>query len=227
MRIVIFSDSLARPRPDIDPSEKTEYEETYGYLLKKHYECKHEVDILYVESLDTHDAIHWNQRMVAFRSPDLVIYHLGINDCAPRLFKKGSRSIVLSPWFRKVTFDLALKAMSYFRYTLTKFRPMVYTSLNDFGNNIDLMKKEVLSYSQNAKFIFVSIAKSNVLNEKSYGYNRNVERYNEVLKKKADMYIDINELIGNDGLISDGIHLSGRSHRMLYTKLKEIIGRME
>src|ERR1700690_3419521 len=109
MRIIIFSDSLGRPRPDLPLNERTEYEETYPYLLRQHF-SQDEVEIVYVESLDSEEAIFWNERMVCFRRPDLVVYHFGINDCAPRIFQKNSRSFLFYPWFRRATKDIFVRA---------------------------------------------------------------------------------------------------------------------
>ena len=108
-RIVILSDSLGRPRPDLEGNDKTEYNDVYGMILKNGLRNYFDVDICYIESLDSIDAIFWSERMVAFRMPDIVIYHLGINDCAPRLFKKNSKSILLNDHFRYITKDLFLR----------------------------------------------------------------------------------------------------------------------
>ncbi len=224
MRIVIFTDSLGRPRPDILDNEKTHYEDIYGYQLKKYFENKHDVELLYIESLDTEDAIHWSQRMVAFREPDLVIFHLGINDCVPRLFNKGNRNIIFNPMFRKITFDFFIKLFSYFRYFITKVRPIVYVDKNSFYHNFQSMIKEIKRYNSETKFIGISIAKSTFHNQKSFGYNQNILEYNQILKKVfKENYIDINDIVDKNGLISDNLHLTKKSHLALFKILKNKI----
>jgi lysophospholipase L1-like esterase len=217
MRILIFTDSLGRPRPDILNTEKTLYKDVYGYKLKEYFKNKHDIELLYIESLDTEDAIHWSQRMVAFREPDLVIFHLGINDCVPRLFKKGSRNIIFNTLFRKVTFDLFLKLYSYFRFFITKIKKIVYVDKKNFKNNFKLIIDEIKKYNSNVNFMGISIAKSDILDKKSFNYNKNIIDYNIVLKDIfQDNYIEINDIINEHGLISDHLHLTKKSHKKLF-----------
>jgi lysophospholipase L1-like esterase len=228
MRIIIFTDSLGRPRPDISDLEKTVYEDVYGYKLKEYFLYKHEIELIYIESLDTQDAIHWSQRMVAFRNPDLVIFHIGVNDCVPRLFKKNTNSIIFNKLFRKITFDFSLKLMSYFRYSITKIRKLVYVDRKDFKTNFSIMCDEILRYNNNCKFFCVSIAKSDKLDEKSFNYNKNIIDYNKVLSEIfQNGYIEINEIINKNGLISDHIHLTIKSHKVLFEIIKNKIQELE
>lgn len=228
MRIIIFTDSLGRPRPDISDLEKTDYEDVYGYKLKKEFVNKHEVELIYIESLDTEDAIHWSQRMVAFRKPDLVIFQIGINDCAPRLFKKNTKSILFNKSFRKITFDFFLKAISYLRFLITKTRKLVYVNKKDYKNNFYIILDEILKYNNNCKFFCISIAKSDILDKKSFNYNKNIIEYNKILLEIfEDGYIEINDIIIKNGLISDNIHLTIKSHEVLFDVIKNKIKELE
>lgn len=224
MRIIIFTDSLGRPRPDINKEERTLYKDVYGYQLKK-YLTKDEVEILYIESLDTEDSKFWSQRMVAFRQPDLVIFHIGINDCVPRIFSKGDCKLIFHPIFRKITRDFFIKIFSYFRYYITKYRRLVYVKKDMFSSNLYEIINEIKKYSQECKFIAISIAESEQLNQKSYGFNDNVKEYNKIIKKIfSENCIDINALFPDSNfLISDGLHLKKESHKKLYLVLKEKI----
>jgi lysophospholipase L1-like esterase len=223
MRIVILSDSLGRARPDIEEMERTLYEDVYGYKLKKNF-YSDEVELCYIESLDTEDAVFWSQRMVAFRRPDIVIYHLGINDAVPRIFKKGSRSILKNSLFQKISFNIVLRFISRYRYNFTKFVKKTYVSMEDTKNNFLKMTTEVKQYNSRAIFIGISIAKtSKKIEEISYGINTNITKYNLILKDVfGDNYIEINELLPNkELLISDGIHLTINAHDKLFNKIKE------
>jgi len=223
MRIIIFTDSLGRPRPDISDNNKTYYKDVYGYKLKKYFN-KDEIELLYIESLDTEDAIHWSQRMVAFREPDLVLFHIGINDCVPRLFNKGNKSIMFIPLFQKITFNFFIKLFSYFRYFITRIRPNVYISREDFYKNFWKIINEIKKYNKNTKFIAIGIAKSDIQNKKSFGYNRNIIEYNNILKEIfKENYIEINNIVYTHGLISDNLHLTKESHQELFEVLKNKI----
>ena len=223
MRIIIFTDSLGRPRPDLNDQDCTYYEDVYGYKLKQYFE-NDEVELLYIESLDSEDAIHWAQRMVAFRAPDLVVFHLGINDCAPRLFKKGSKSILFNPFFQKITFNIFVRAISYFRKIFTKIRPLVYVDKKDFKNNFEEIITEIKKYNSKVEFISISIAKSDYLDSRSFNYNKNVIEYNKILKEIFKKnYIEMNDIISEDGFISDHVHLTKEAHHKLYEILKQKI----
>lgn len=226
MRIIIFTDSLGRPRPDISNLEKTVYEDVYGYKLKEYFKNQHEIELIYVDSLDTDDAIYWSQRMVAFRKPDLVIFHMGLNDCVPRLFKKNSRSIVLNKIFKKITFNVFFLGMSYFRKQITFFRRIVYVPEKRFLKNLEDIKLEILKYNATCKFIVLTIAKSDKHNQRSYNYNKNIDRYNQIFFKVfgKESYIEMNEILKQDDFISDNIHLKVSAHLKLYEILKKRIG---
>lgn len=228
-KLVIFSDSLGRPRPDISRQNCTEYEDTYPYLLRCKLRGLYEVDICYIDSLDTEDAQFLSQRMVAFRRPDVVVYHFGINDCAPRIFKKNSKAFIFYPAFRCLTRDVVLRLIGRFRRLITRVRPHVYVSIEKFDNNIKSMLNEVRVYSKHCFFIGVgiSIPSESVLN-KSWGYKDNVIKYNKVMDNAFDCFVDPNELFINcKYLIDDGIHLNSHAHAVLCAKLFELISTKE
>lgn len=225
-RIIILSDSLGRARPDIQLKDRTRYCDTYGYILQKVLINKYIVEICYIESLDSIDAIFWNQRMVAFREPDIVIYHIGINDCAPRLFKKNSSALILKPFFRKFTCDLFLRILSYYRSFFTKLVRKVYVDKKTFKENIKTMIQEVKKYNPNCKFFCITIAMGDELYvKKSPDINKNIREYNKILKDCfSGRCIDINEIVKlNDMHISDGVHLSKKAHKQLAEHLLKIL----
>lgn len=222
MRIVIFSDSLGRPRPDLSSSDRTQYEDIYGFLVKERLRGKHDVEICYIDSLDSQDAVHWSQRMVAFRAPDIVIFHFGVNDAAPRLFEKNSSCIMLAPIFRWLTRDFFFRILHRYRFFFTKIFPKTYTSIDQFRTNLIEIIKEVKKYSESPFFICISICFApEVLARRSCRYNENVTKYNEVLFEIFGQgYIEINQLNNNSKfLISDNIHLSKIGHKLLAEKI--------
>ena len=226
MRIAILSDSLGRPRPNLDNENKTRYSDVYGYKLKTHFSKQHDVELCYVESLDSEDAVFWSQRMIAFREPDVVVYHMGINDCFPRLFKKNSKNIILNSIFRKSTFDIFLKILHRYRLQITKYFRKTYVTEEKFKLNFEKMCKEVKTYSPNAVFFGVTIcyAVGNNL-RRNFNINANIKRYNAIL---SDVFkgniVDINTLLPNENLlINDEIHLTKKAHEALANELVTII----
>lgn len=226
VRIVILADSLARPRPDLPAPDRTEYEDVYGFLLKQAFPCPDDVELCYVESLDSEDAIFWSQRMVAFREPDVVVYHLGVNDCAPRMFRKGSRSLLLRPWFQKVTGNVFLRGLRRFRRPITRRFPKTYVDPERFRQNFADMIAEVRAYSPSARFFAVGISEvSDGLAYRSFGYNENVRRYNQILSEVFGAgFVNPNDLLPTDErLISDGVHFTKKAHRLVASELERRI----
>jgi hypothetical protein len=85
MRVVILSDSLGRSRPDLSGADRTRHDDVYGQILRRRLGQAHEVDLCYVESLDTGDARYWSERMVAFRELDVAIFRSGSTTAPARL----------------------------------------------------------------------------------------------------------------------------------------------
>lgn len=229
VRIIVLSDSLGRPRPNLKPEEATEYEQTYGYLLRVARAASDEVEIANVSSLDSIEALHWSQHMVAYRRPDFVIFHFGINDCAPRLFKKGGRALTLQPWFRKLTKDFFLRKMSRYRRHITRLRPITFTKPDEFERNFRQIIEEVRAYSPHVQFLAISIALApEWLNRRSTGINANVCRYNAVIERIfGENYVEINDFTGGEsGMLSDGIHLTAGTHARLAAELERRVAMM-
>jgi len=228
-KIIIFTDSLGRPRPDLDRSESTEYEDVYGYKVREYF-SKVLVELLYVESLDSDDAIFWNKRMVAFKRPDIVVYHLGINDCVPRLFKKNSKSVLLRPFFQKITKNISLRLISKFRRHIIRALPLkVYVEKDRFQKNLIKMINDVKEFSPECTFLCLSIAgQTKFMENKNPGVTANTKEYNKVLKAIfKENYIDIDDLIKRAPekyLISDGIHFNKDTHNKI---AQELIKRIE
>lgn len=85
-RWLIIADSLALPRQDVP------YDATWPYLLQKYFP---DVDwIVLARRASTTDRLHTDGDKGAdcleFYQPDGVILQLGVCDCAPRLFRRGS-----------------------------------------------------------------------------------------------------------------------------------------
>lgn len=228
MRIVIFSDSLGRPRPELPNPERTEYEDTYGYKLRQRLAPTHEVEICYSGSMDSERAAanHLSRDQVAFRRPDTVILHLGINDCAPRIFKKGQHHIIFREWFPKRVRWAILRLIHRFRRPLTQyiFRGRVHVPIQEFRRNLHKVQEVIKSYSPSCHFLALSIVPTfPSLAQRSYNFNVNVARYNEVLHEVfGEDYIDLETLLGGEPeeyLISDGIHLTPKSHAIIAERL--------
>lgn len=225
MRIVIYSDSMARARPDLDEENRTYYNETYGVLLRQKIAPEHEVDIVQIESLDTIDAVVSVNPLVSFKNPDIVIFHIGLNDCAPRIFKKGSflaKMIYDNKFFNKLTKNILPRIIYRYRYQITKVIHKHYVPLKIYGDNMSEMINRIRILNPNTKFYTISILPSELLAKKSYGVIQNIMEYNQKLKEIfKENYIDINKIDLDKKTINDGIHMTKKMHKLVYQLIYE------
>lgn len=206
-RLVIIGDSLAMPRPE------TPYEYTYPYLLKLMLGPEWEVinrarranriDIQ-MEEQNLCDDISWLK-------PDAVVVHLGIVDCAPRLFSlRQHRVLERTPQaIRKYIIGIASAHRAFF----TKHYPKQYVPLTKFGPLYEALVARL--QREKITVIVCNIADTNEKNKhRSFGFTQNIARYNRIIEDVAMRYgaklVDCYGLSREmDGfLLEDGIHLS-------------------
>src|SRR5262245_43716680 len=95
-KVLILADSLALPR---EGSDDIPYETTYPYLveesLRQHQDGPLPVVLERGMRRRTIEYVldEWFE-LVELRRPDLVIIHVGIVDCAPRIFLRRERQFV-------------------------------------------------------------------------------------------------------------------------------------
>jgi lysophospholipase L1-like esterase len=208
---------------------RIEYGEIYSYLLREKLGPQYEVEICYFGAMDSQNAIEDRlaRDQVAFRRPDIAILHLGINDCAPRVFKRDRLSIIFRDWFPKRIRQVLLQLIHRFRRPLTQyvFRGRVHVPLDRFRRNLIRIRQVIHKYSPSCRFVALSIVPtSSALARRSYGFNTHVATYNSVLRDVfGDAYVDLESLLGGNPetfLISDGIHLTPQSHAAIADHLE-------
>lgn len=222
-RIVLLGDSLGMPRPSDDIS----YEDTYPFLLAEFLPyCT--VIPRFSRARDTkfqsseqqiNDDILW-------LSPDIFCIHLGIVDCAPRLFSRLENNLLarLPAFIRNIIIGM----MSKHREKITKYRRCEYVSSEQY----EKFMSKIIQNTMSAKVIVIGIIMppSKVLC-RSYNFKANVEEYNRILlqlaKKTGSIFIDINQLLdANRHLCHDGIHLNKQGNKLLAEIIHEEIKKL-
>lgn len=224
--IAVFTDSLGRPRPDIKTEEKTSYDDVYAIKLRNKLNDSFDLELHTFEGIDSKSGIEFFKKSIAFRAPDLVVFHLGINDCAPRVFKRDARPVIFKPWFRKITGRLFETLISKYRLSITKFLKRTYVTEKDFKSNIEEMMEEARIYSPDIQFFAIEIAAPPLkLQERSYGFLENVGEYNSILAEIfGPNFIEFNRFTSEKSrLISDGIHLTKETHEFIADSLFKTI----
>jgi len=220
--ILLIGDSLLMPRPN----KNITYKDTYGYLIKKYFENKKYFVIIIAkrgnnslrQSLE--DEILYGIKQF---EPTIAIIHLGIVDCAPRIFTKIEKGILttLPPMLNSKIINFFSKRRLFF----TKYFPKKYVNSVNFKRNI---QKFFNTFNElNVIPILINIIEPpEKLCARSYNFLKNVKTYNNILldlsKKNNCKLLDFNKIVKSkpDYLIDDGIHLSKLGNSEL---AKEII----
>jgi len=219
MNIIFITDSLMMFREQ----DKIPLEESYGYLVYQHYlKEKNDWNIILRPSRLNHTVYQAHPDNLTYdvklARPDIVFIHLGIVDCAPRLFYQ-IEDILINRLSTKMKENL-LTFFSKRRALFTKHFPKVYVPIKDFEDYYEIILKAVVE--SNAVPVIMNIAKTSKRNaSRSHNFEKNIRAYNAVLSKLARKYkcrlIDVYDEIdtNEEFLLSDGIHLSKSGNKRL------------
>jgi lysophospholipase L1-like esterase len=230
-KVLILADSLALPRDGVDD---TPYEATYPFLLEQRLRLQlpAELPVIMERGMRRRTIEYvldeWVE-LVELRSPHLIIVHVGIVDCAPRIFLRRERRFIESlrwGWLR----DSILTFVQKHRARIIRLRPRVYVPLERFEPLVEQVVEN--ARQMHVPLVFVNIIQPpNEVENRSPGFQRNVELYNRVLESKTDglavRLIDLNSLIAQAGaskaLAADGIHINRNGHQILAGELERLI----
>jgi lysophospholipase L1-like esterase len=169
----------------------------------------------------------WNEQ-VELKKPQIVVVHVGIVDCAPRVFLRREASFVANIRFAGLR-DRIFKFTHDHRRKIVEFRRKVYVPLPRFERHV----REVVEKARGTdvmSLIFINIIRPpDWVEERSPGFQSNVIAYNQVLQEQTKhdfvSLIDFNRIVhdegGPDALMVDGIHLNERGHMLLAQKLED------
>jgi len=220
-RIIILGNSLSIPRPD----DQVDYVNTYPYILvKSGYEVinrSRRINDIEIQSTE--------QNMlddVDYLRPDYVVIHLGIVECAPRIFSKKNRAYlrILPSKIR----NFIINFLSKYREIITKHRKINYVDIVSFEANFIQVINRIHSRNPSIKIVVININNTNMYNNKrSYGFNSNINNYNDVINKlpfkfPINLYV-INTNLHKGGLLNDGIHINSVMHKYISDQILSII----
>jgi len=229
MRIVVMADSLAMAR---EGETNIPFEATYPYLLdqwlRRRFQSEAPIVIERGMRRRTIEYVldEWYE-LVDLRKPDVVVVHVGIVDCAPRVFLRRERQFVenLRPALLR---ESILRNVHRHRRAIVNMRKRAYVPTVRFNALVgQVMEKAKQSKLQS--LVLVNIITPPVeMDERSPGFIRNVAVYNEILKSHAKgagvHLIDMNRMVqeagGVEQLTVDGIHINETGHTMLAKELE-------
>ena len=157
---------------------------------------------------------------IELKRPDLVILHIGITDCAPRLFTRRQRNLLNQRFVPQWLRDWIIRSRGARRQQLLKKHgPLsrVYTPPADFAACLERFGHNLSQFSSQVRVIVLPITcNQSAMDQKSPGHGSNVKLYNSMLKEFANRlgarWVDPAELFGSEGsalmFAADGYHWS-------------------
>ena len=224
--ITILGDSLAMPRIE----NGIFYTNTYGYLLQKLLGNNYLIHNRSKRGNTTLEQCNYQYIYddIEVIKNDIIIIHLGICDCSPRIIRKNEKFILN---FLPITLrNYYIKFKSKHRRILTKFFPYTYVNKKDFQNYLITLINSSLLVNPKTKFIFINIANTSVQNDKrSFNFRKYINTYNNILNDLSNIYnsdiINFHKMTVDNSnyLLEDGIHITKEAHSILANKLYNII----
>lgn len=215
-RILIITDSLGMPRPNIS------IEKVWVRKFIKGLGQKFEIFTFCRRSNDTKDLKNFLKDYTDWYKPDFIIIQLGIVDCARRAMPSTRL------WFKilsRITFisNVLRKLASKYHFLFSKIFDYQICNITEFENNLIVFVEK----TQNFKVIFLPIASpGEFLKKKCYNIENDIKAYNEVLGKISRSYDNV-ELINpyygykSDEYVlkEDGHHLNEFGNKLVFDKL--------
>ena len=241
LRILILADSLALPRPA--DAGNVGYSETYPVLLQQLLDrslngtCK---PIVYEKAkrARTMPSVlnDWREE-VLMKRPDIVIVHVGVVDCAPRVFTLFERKVI-SRVRPSLLRRMILRFVHNHRRFIIRLRGnVVYTPASTFKKAAHSIVEMVPEARLRALFFVNIVSPSKAAESRSPGFTDNVKRYNHILAEIADEklvhLVDLDHIIHREealgALLEDGMHLSPKGNAMLArelsTRIRGMVGK--
>lgn len=228
-RLLIFADSLALPRPD-DRGGEHGAERTYPMLL---------LDLLPNHSVDSYCQRYFTTREVLdllHGDPKLgveadVLLHVGLNDCANRMFLEPERlSLELLP---PETKERILRfSQKYRALILTNLPGHHYVAPDQFAANVHTIL-ELLAQRRARRVVVATIILPAIqFWTKTPGIQRNFGHYNQMLMDATARHdatlFDVDRHVWarqHEGmLLPDGMHLTLAGHLMFAGEVAALLG---
>jgi acyl-CoA thioesterase I len=220
-KIMIITDSIAMPRPDI------RYEDTWIYLLKKEFPHYDFIDRPVRGSTSTRLVPQCGGLdLLESYMPDVIILQQGMAECAPRLFHKQSLEFYI------VSRILPIRIRQWYIDYVKKHRGrnphITDVEPEQFQSNISGFIKRARNIS--ARVIIIPILPpAEILIRKSPHILININRYNAIYHEAARVFPNVlivdpfrGEIDIND-IALDEIHIKPKGLKMIFNALKPLL----
>jgi lysophospholipase L1-like esterase len=232
MKIVILADSLALAREE--GGGGIPFEATYPYLLDQSLRKQLGPDSpLVIERGRRARTIEgvledWFEQ-VELKTADVVVVHVGIVDCAPRVFLRRERSFIETLRLKRLR-KFILNFVHKHRRRIVLLRRLVYVPPGRFKQLVEKMVEKARDSKIRSLLLINIVSPPDQLEERSPGFQDNVRTYNQILAEQVDgrliQLIDLDRLIQQQSgahLTIDGVHINEEAHKILARELEAYI----
>ena len=233
--VFVFSDSLGLPRPESASLADRGIPETYAYRIQelgmeKGLATPIKIVAACQRYFTTDDVVSRLSQIRLSLKSGFVLVHVGLNDCASRIFSEAERLAMV--YVDDATKNLLLEFARVYRRPIIHRNPEYsYVPIERFVENLEKIVK--ISRSHGAQHVtFANIIQPGLKSETHTPHLRwNFTRYNaaiyDVAKRLSANVIDADRLCWSQGLDQtlnpDGIHLSSVGHAMLANRYVKLI----
>jgi lysophospholipase L1-like esterase len=231
MKVVILADSLAMPRPrsEGDIPDDATYPSLLDQTLRRKFGGSAPIVIERGARRRTIEFVlaDWPD-LVELKSAEIVIVHVGIVDCAPRVFMRLEHEL-LNQLRPRALRDAILRFVHKHRRAIVRMRPRVYVPPARFRRHVEEVI-ELARASAVQSLVFINIlSPPDDLEARSPGFQKNVLLYNQILEECVHgerlSLIDLDGMIreagGSEKLTIDGIHINEAGHAIVASVLEE------
>ncbi len=218
IRVLIVTDSLGMPRPEIQPSKVW-----VNKFSKTHQNFQ--IHFFLERSITTTDIVK-RIPYILTKDTDVIIFQVGIVDCARRA---APRTLVAVTSRIPIVASITRRFLSLAHYPLTKAFEFKAVSRDLFVRNLhDIFK---VSDHMNIKVGFIRIADAgDKLKKKIYQCQNDIDLYNKLLKEVIAVHVSATYIdpyydkLANDYiLLSDGHHLNEAGHQLVFNSVSDWI----
>ncbi len=229
-QLLILGDSLGLPRPDEKTGSDMGAGRTYPMLLLDRLP-QHGVDSICQRFFTTRDIVDLLHADPALGVASDVVLHIGLNDCANRMFLESER-LSLDLLSVETKERIVLFAQTYRHLLLSHLPSHHYVTPNRFAANLSAIL-EVLTQRRARRIVVTTIILPPIrVWPATPGIQRNFGRYNQMLMDMAHAHpstvlFDLDRHVWarqhEDVLLPDGMHLSLAGHELFATEVASLL----
>lgn len=237
-RVLIFSDSLALPRPDRPDEASSGYAGAYPFMLQKSLAARAResgeepiaVSAWCQRYLTTDGVVDLLPRLRANAAGADIVVHVGLNDCANRIFLVRERHAVsLLP--APVGARLVEFGRVYRRSIISSQANYAYVPLDRFAANLARLAGFAREFGAR-RMIFATIVMPPLrAHPATPNMAQNFTRYNLLVYENAQKHragvLDTDRLMWENGnavtLLPDGMHLAEPGHRVMAQGIEALV----